>query len=401
MRVNAHSHVFTFQTFLTAAAETNLKARLMAWHLSEAAANDAVKLARKVLLGEDAETRLAVFAARHHLEGNPLLEFLRRGCLPDISAVTDPLMADSASGAGEEEETLAAVLMMDVVDGDSLPWELALYEEQFKDTALQAERWPGRALPFVAVNPLRGAQALDYLRRGLEEGLCVGVKLYPSLGYTARDPMIARIMQACQDASAPVVMHCNDGGFCWPDYACTYCSPMAWADVIADYDVRFDFAHCGDQTPGKPESATHPSWRDYIGTLMDRFPDRVYADVSYQSGPLGKEDEQQRYVAWLKSQMATPRGDNILFGTDSFMLLQACADADYWAFFKTALGAGDFARIAATNPARFLGLPAAGETPGAATSLGRHVAYLRERRHGPGSRFGEGGRPASWLAGLL
>ena len=400
MHVNTHSHVFTFQTFLNAAAETNLKARLMSWHLSEAAANDAVKLARKVLLGEDAEVRLAAFAARHHLEGNHVVEFLRRGCLPDISAVTDRLMADSERGAGEED-VLAVLLMMDVVDGDSQPWERVLYEEQFKDTVLQAERWPGRALPFVAVNPLRGRQALDYLRRGLDEGLCVGIKLYPSLGFTIRDPMIPRIMRACQDASAPVVMHCNDGGFCGAGYACTYCSPMAWADVIADYDVRFDFAHFGDHNPNNPAGEVTPSWRDYIGTLMDHYPGRVYADVSYQSGPLGKEDEQQRYIAWLQSQMATRRGDNILFGTDSFMLLQACADADYWAFFKDALGDGDFARIAATNPARFLGLPAAGEAPGADTALGRHVAYLRERKHAPGSRFDEGASPAAWLAGLL
>ena len=30
MRVNIHSHVFTFKTFLTGAAEADLKARLMA-----------------------------------------------------------------------------------------------------------------------------------------------------------------------------------------------------------------------------------------------------------------------------------------------------------------------------------------------------------------------------------
>lgn len=400
MRSNTHSHVFTFKTFLTGAAEAILKERLKARHLSEAAASDAVRLAKGLLLGPDAEARLAAFAARHHLEGNPLLEFLRRGSLPDSSAVTDRLMADSQAGAGGDTEVLAVLLMMDVVNVESTAEELALYETQFTDTVLQAERWPGRALPFVAVNPLRGKSALDYLRRGLDEGQCVGVKLYPSLGFAPNDPMVPKIMRACQEASAPIIMHCNDGGFCGPTLDCAYCSPMAWADVIGDYDVRFDFAHFGDTTPGNPISATMPSWRDYILQLMDKYPNRVYADVSYQSGPLGPADTQQKYVDWLLAQLATGRGNNILFGTDSFMLLQAMADPDYWGFFQDALGE-DFARIAERNPARFLGLPESGEELEEDTALGRHVAYLRERKAAPGSRFGEKAAPAAWLAPLL
>ncbi|MFU2207900.1 amidohydrolase family protein [Solidesulfovibrio sp. C21] len=400
MRVDDHAHVFTFKTFLTRAAEADLKVRLMAWHLSEAAANDAIKLAKAVLFGDAAEARLAVFAATWGLAGNPVLEFLRRGCLPDIDDVTDALMADTTAAAGEDD-ALAVLLMMDVVDGDSTPEELALYETQFTETVAQAERYPGRALPFVMINPLRGNAALDYLRRGLDEGRCVGVKLYPSLGYTVTDPMIPKILRACQDAAAPIIMHCNDAGFCGPGYDCTYCSPMAWQDVIADYDVRFDFAHFGDHTEGKAASDTHPSWRDFITTLMDRFPGRVYADVSYQSGPLGTPEEQEAYVAWLKGQLADEtRGRHILFGTDSFLIFLATTARHYWDFFKTALG-DDFGRIAVENPARFLGLPTAGTAPDPNTALGRHVAYLQERKNAPDSRFGQGAAPAGWLAGLL
>ena len=44
MLINAHCHVFTFKTFLTAAATENLKYRITSHHVSEALANDLIRL---------------------------------------------------------------------------------------------------------------------------------------------------------------------------------------------------------------------------------------------------------------------------------------------------------------------------------------------------------------------
>ena len=416
MRIDAHCHVFTFASFLTAAAETNLKARLKSRHLSDAACHDIVAFAKNVLFGPAAEARLAALASRLGLVGHPVLEFLRRGCRPSISEVTDALMADTKAAAAPDAEYMAVALMMDVVDGESTQADTQRFASQYTDpvypdkpcagqyhdTVLQALRYPGRLLPFVAVNPLRGDEALRMMHHALDSGECVGVKLYPSLGYGIDNPMVEKIMQECVAYNAPITMHCNDGGFCGAaqhDYF--YCSPVSWRDVIKDYDVRFNFAHFGDQTPGKP--GFDVSWRDIIIEAMDHWPKRVFADVSYQSGPLGDSAAQDAYVAWLAAQMATARGRNILFGTDSFMLLQVAWAVDYWGFFKTRLGA-DFSRLACANAARFLGFQWDGDdcpptdaawTVVADSSLERPALYLRDRQADPA--FGTGAPPADWL----
>jgi predicted TIM-barrel fold metal-dependent hydrolase len=398
MLINAHCHVFTFKTFLTGAAEENLKERLKTLHLSQAVADDALKIVKKILFGENAYERIKAFAIKHGLADSPILEFLRRGCLPSVSAVTDALLADTEKSVGPGEDAIVTPLMMDVITSEDSESDHKLYDAQYDQTVLQAVRHPGRVLPFVAVNPLRGPKAYTRMEEALTSGACVGVKLYPSLGYTVTDKMMDKVMVACAAYKAPVTMHCNDGGFCGPGYGYTYCSPVSWRDMIKAYDVRFNFAHFGDQTPGKPGSDT--SWRDEIVKLMDDYPERVYADVSYQSGPLGAADEKTAYVGWLKNELASPRGNNILFGTDSFMLFLSAFESDYWQFFKYALGP-DFRRMAETNPKRFLGLPAVGEAVTPDTAMARHIDFLKRKKAESGSGFGTGSAPAGWLAGRL
>jgi predicted TIM-barrel fold metal-dependent hydrolase len=398
MLINAHCHVFTFKTFLTGAAENNLMARLQAEHLSEAAASDAIKIIKKILFGDNSEQRIHDFAIRHNLTGVPALEFLRRGCLPSISAVTDALLADTQNSVGPDEDAVVVPLMMDVIAEDSPESDRVLYDAQYEQTVLQAVRHPGLVLPFVAVNPRRGPEAYTRMEEALESGACVGVKLYPSLGYTVNDRMMDKVMAACATYQAPVTMHCNDGGFCGPGYDYTYCSPVSWRDMIERYDVRFNFAHFGDQTPGKPGSDT--SWRDEIVKLMGDYPERVYADVSYQSGPLGTADEKTAYVGWLKNELASEHGDNILFGTDSFMLYLSAFESDYWQFFKTALGQEDFRRMAETNAKRFLGLPDAGAEVQPGSAMARYIEFLKRKKE-VGSPFGQGAAPAKWLDGRL
>jgi predicted TIM-barrel fold metal-dependent hydrolase len=400
MLINAHCHVFTFETFLTSAAETNIKARLMSGKLSEAAANDALKIAKKILFSGNADERIADLAKRYGLEGNPILEFLRRGCRDTISEVTDDLMKDTIAGAGTPD-VIVVPLMMDVIEADASSRDLSLYKDQYDQTVQQAVRHPGRVLPFVAVNPLRGPGAHELMVHALDSGECVGVKLYPSLGWEANHPMVDKIMRDCEHYSAPLTMHCNDGGFCGAEqYDYYLCSPISWRDVVRKYDVRFNFAHFGDQTPGKDPVGSATLWRDYIVKLMADYPKCVYADVSYQSGPLGTADEKTAYVAWLKNELASPHGNNILFGTDSFMLLQAMADRDYWQFFKTQLGK-TFQRIAEDNPKRFLGLPAAGAEVQPGSAMARHIDFLNRKKAESGSGFGKGSAPAGWLAGRV
>ena len=150
--------------------------------------------------------------------------------------------------------------MMDVVDKDSSQTELDKFSFQYRDTVLQAIRYPGRVLPFVAFNPLRYQNnrvtvddALANVRYALETGECVGVKLYPSLGYGAKEKTIKTLFATCASYKAPIIMHCNDGGFSGPElYDPDNCFPEDWGALAADYAVRIDFAHFGEQNRQTP-----------------------------------------------------------------------------------------------------------------------------------------------------
>jgi predicted TIM-barrel fold metal-dependent hydrolase len=403
MRINTHCHVFTFDTFLTSAAEENLKARLTSWHLSNAAASDAIKLAKRIIFNGDTDERIADFAKRHGLEGSSILEFLRRGCLDTVSEVTDALMRDTVAAAGTDD-VVVTPLMLDVIGDDNVTnWDKALFRNQYEQTVLQAVRYPGRVLPFMAFNPNR-ADSYDWTKSALESGHCVGVKLYPSLGCDMSDQgtkqQFSKVLQLCQDFDAPVTMHCNDGGFCGPDYNNIACSPIVWEPFIENAAVRFNFAHFGDLADPKMTAVNPTLWRDYILQLMDKFPERVYADVSYQAGALAPAAEKAAYFGWLNNQLAQPRGRQILFGTDSFILLQAVADTTYWQFFETGLGT-DFQRVAEANPKKFLGIPQDGASVSPGSALERHIAFLKGKKAEPGSGFGQGAAPAAWLDGRL
>jgi len=408
MIINAHSHVFTFKTFLTEEAEANLAGRLRRSGLSEPLANDLLAFAREALLDDvpdDLASRLYAFFEKLGGDKLPLFTFFDRGCLQKIGDVTEALLADAAAGAaGLPGERIVVPLMMDVIAENSSDVDRARYDAQYEQTVLEAVRHPGRVLPFVAVNPRRGPKAYERMMQALESGECVGVKLYPSLGYEGAGDMYAmleKVLIACQEFSAPLTMHCNDGGFCGhEEYDYTYCSPVNWRERVETYDVRFNFAHFGDQTPGKWPKGKAPLWREVILELMDTCPERVFADVSFQSGPLGKPAERKTYVAWLKGELASRHGGQILWGTDSFMLFLSAFEREYWQFFRGALGP-DFQRIAGDNPRRFLGLPAKGEAVEEETAMGRHIAFLKKKKNEAGSRFREGSAPAAWLDGRL
>lgn len=404
MIINAHAHVFTFKTFLTKAAEDILKARITEHHLSQALANDLLRIVRKLFLGDNTPAVTAQcerYLTQRGLLDLPLFQFFKRGCLGSIDEVTDALVSDTEDEAETGEETLVVPLMLDVIHEEASDEDRALYRTQYAQTVAQAVRYPGRVLPFVSVNPRRGPEALDILHRALEEGECAGVKLYPSLGYTINDPMIDKIMAACQSFGAPITMHCNDGGFCGPAYDFTSCSPVSWRDVVASYDVRFNFAHCGDQSPAKTPVGPPTLWRGMILGLMDRYPDRIYADVSYQSGPLGDAGAKERYLLWLAGELASDRGANLLWGTDSFMIFLSCLESTYWRFFRQGLAPALFRRLGEDNPKRFLGLPhTPGQAPAPGSLLERHVAFLRrQKEHNPD--FASASHPAAWIAPLL
>ncbi len=407
MIVNAHCHVFTFNTFLTQEAKRNLKMRLERHGLSEAWAAKVVDCIQQGMAEPDGHSlpaRVLAFLQSLGTSDLSAFEFLRFGCLHHADAVTDELMQDMAlikeRPGVEAEDAIVTPLMLDVVAEDAPPQDKALFAVQYDQTVRQARRYPGLVLPFVAVNPKRGPQALEIMRQALTDGACLGVKLYPSLGYSAADPMMDAVFEACQELGAPITMHCNSGGFCAPGYAHLNGCPGDWKGLLEKYDaVRLNFAHFGDEDIfTRPEEERY-RWKNMILDMMDACPGRVFADVSFQDGPLGPPAVRGRYFDWLLQQLRTEtRRSQILWGTDFYMINLAQSQSAYWELFRRELGP-DFCPMASDNARRFLGLPTDGEAVDADSAVGRHIAYLRRNREA--EDFATGSAPAKWLKGRL
>ena len=416
MRVDIHAHFFTFQLFLTAAAEANLQSRLVRdTHMSPAAAKTVVTLLKAIIQEGVGQSGLWQFLKKIGMVDHFAEQFVKTGCLPSISAVADAFFDGMSSGqvargyvpwppgvGDTAEELVTTALMMDVVDAASSQADLDKFAVQYRDTVLQAIRYPGRLLPFVAFNPLRGEQALKTVEYALDAGECVGVKLYPSLGYDANEPVINSLLAICAAYDAPIIMHCNDGGFCGPnELDPDKCFPGSWSDVVENYDVRIDFAHFGEQN--RPGAYT-TVWRDNICTLMAAQPEKCFTDLSYQSHMVKQTSHSAAYADWLRGVMAKPISDNVLFGTDFFM---SCMETDilsYWSAMAAVLGP-DFDRVCQANAERFLGFeppsaPGADDAlPRKDSSLERHACYLRAKGKG-NPAFASGAQPASWLTRL-
>jgi predicted TIM-barrel fold metal-dependent hydrolase len=407
MRINAHSHVFTFKTFLTEAAKDILVDRLNRGSLSRPFAERIINYIDK-RLDRKTDNREALGELDDMMQtsrqgGLPLWEFLRIGSQKDIAAVTDNLLAQTRNLLDDPaEDAVVTALMMDVI-GPEPSADDALFHDQYRQTVEQALRHPGRVLPFVAFNPNRtgrpaGENGLDIVEAALAGGACAGVKLYPSLAeHGPAAPGMDDLFALCDTYRAPIVMHCNSGGFAASPATALRCYPGDWKPLLHKYEnVRLDFAHFADEDIfTDPKSAPY-RWRTML-TDMIKDPDlggRVYGDVSYQEGPLGSAAVRRAYFDRLRGHLNDASlSRNILWGTDYYMIYLSWTNPEYWTLFKYELG-DLFPVIAEANPRRFLGLP---DTDGSmAPNMERHVEYLRRASATP--LWEKGSAKADWLA---
>lgn len=308
--------------------------------------------------------------------------FLALGIKPSIPAVAAKLMEYSGP------DTACVALMMDITTGGDA--DDALFRGQIEDTARAALRFPGRILPFVAVNPLRKLH-YERMTHALEERGFVGVKLYPSLGYPVESDEMDRVYRYCIDHDTPLLLHCNNGGFYEKEACIQYCDPAAWEPILAKYrDLRVCFGHFGgDENLTVP--AVYPaSWTGKILDLMRRFP-RVYADISYHDDPMNGGNAETNYFRNLGEILADPVcGERVLFGSDFLLVRQRLRDDNLWRFFSNRFTAAQFKRITETNPTAYLGLPGANGR-GARPNVLRHLRFLAKYN------LEVGEQPAPWV----
>ncbi|MGJ8651004.1 MAG: amidohydrolase family protein [Opitutaceae bacterium] len=317
-----------------------------------------------------------------------LIRFVLRGLSPSIDALTKEFIAEL------HDDDAFVALMMDICEEDET--DNALFEQQIKDTSAQIYKYPGRILPFVKANPNR-RDVVEIVLNALKEKGCVGVKLYPSLGYRIDDPKLMEIYKFCSDNGYPVLLHCNMSGFIKSEDDVANCRPSLWRPILENPDysnLRLCFGHFGDE-----KNLVTTNILGYTAEILDlmrepSYGGRVYADISYHVKQLEGSAQEIQYFHNMKLLLDDPDiGSQILFGSDSFLVQQQMAESSYWTYFERRFSDEEFVEITSANPIRFLGLPDQGGEID--VNMRNYIAFLKSNvAH-------VSGKPASWLASYL
>jgi len=335
----------------------------------------------------------ATLIDRHQASSSEVInvfEWLRIGFMKRIDDVTDDLITHM------DDDDAAVVLPMDILDRKAGKRERALFLKQLEDTKRQALRYPGRILPFAKLNPVR-KDSFHVMRDAIHSGACIGLKLYPSLGYSLQGSIMEDALRYCEKESVPVLLHCNDAGFRKSPEDAQNCDPRAWIPVLdTHHSLKVCFAHFGGQSQdGKPvwtaPELPPDSWAAAILELMEQYPGRVYADISYHTEQNATPEQTKNFKKNLVSVLSDDRyRDHVLWGTDYHLLRMDSTDTDYASAFLSLLGGELFTQISKNNPAAYLGLPLFGRA--AEANIVRHIKWLATH-HARAVH----GRPASWL----
>ena len=456
MNINVHGHLFTLRTVLSREAvsvmtqrlrdrglpelmvsavsglledlldrpelldERELLARLLG-HLRGASGFDAFverRLSRLpfelAVRGEGLE-ELSVGALRQALdqlttamrdEGDPamrpydLVETLRLAARGTITEVADALLEQM-----EPEDALVA-LMMDIRAPDEPERDRLNFLRQVEGTREAALQRPGRILPFFAIHPDR-PDHFELMEAGVEEGAFLGVKLYPSLGYTVDSPELRRVFEFCVDRDVPILLHCSHGGFYRRKEFIDYCDPAHWEKVLQGElsELRVCFAHFGGwDALGRPGGLDENTWGGRILRLMREKP-QAYTDLAFHTDQMHDPEDEEHYFTTLE-ELLQEEGleQRILFGTDSWLLRMEMTEELFWKYYRERMPPESFRKIAELGPRAFLGFPEKdgsgggdgsneqGEAPRA--NIQRHVDFLVRNREKVGTE------PASWVVEL-
>jgi len=315
-----------------------------------------------------------------------LIAFLAIGFQPTIDAVAHKLMELSG------DDTAVVALMMDITTGGKADEKLFL--KQLEDTSLAALAYPGRLLPFVAVNSLRISH-FERMEWALTQKGFVGVKLYPSLGYKVDDAPMRKVYAYCEANEVPLLMHCNKGGFWLSEGTRDNSDPALWSDILRDYPrLKICFGHFGGDENLVRADIPATSWTGTILALMERYPG-VYADIAYHDLPMQGGDKESNYFRHLGRLLRSSTfQDRILFGSDYFLIRQRLREDNHWRYFEAKFNAIDFRRLAETNPRTFLGLPET-NNGSSAKNISRYVDFLVTKRDEVGAM------PPPWVERLV
>jgi predicted TIM-barrel fold metal-dependent hydrolase len=238
----------------------------------------------------------------------------------------------------------------------------------------------GRLHPFMAYCPRRDVRtsgaALDLVKEAVTKHGCIGVKVYPPMGFfplgnnLLSDPLGAAIDTAlenlyayCAENGVPVTAHCSPGGAESRPGFSQRSHPYGWRAVLTKHPtLRLNLGHFGGY-----ESLLHMKddkrrWVEGCAELMSEF-GSVYADISYHTLAASPGNASK----WLESLMDVfkrwPKAkDRLLYGSDWHMIVMEGSAERYLIELRQRLesvfGESTARGFFWGNAVRFLGLEA-------------------------------------------
>jgi len=187
--------------------------------------------------------------------------------------------------------------------------------EEFNDwTFERCALFSDKLIPFVGVDPQRGALALRLVEKYVKSHDARGVKVYPPTGYFPNEERIMPFWKLLDDLGMVVVSH---SGAVWGPLDEKFSRPHYYTEILDKFqEMKLVIAHLG----GK--------FREEMYPLVERY-DNAYADCSALQGWLPSTPEPA--IERLK-EMAKRIPDKVFFGTD-WPLFELAYSQPYWIEF--------------------------------------------------------------------
>jgi predicted TIM-barrel fold metal-dependent hydrolase len=226
------------------------------------------------------------------------------GKWPDVVEIAKNTTKIMYDPTGEKLVAAMDAAGVDVSCVFSVDWGLATGEpevpiqEQNRLVAEAAKRFPGRLVPFFAVDPRR-PEAVDMFKRAVEDWGMKGLKLHSTSGYYPYEQVCYPLYEKCLEYGLPVIIHA--GGITAP-LKSRFALPVYIDDVAADFpELPIIMAHAGQDM-----------WEDALHIAYMK--PNIYFDIS--TWQLVMLTYPQDFYRMLKKVVRKLGPWRVLFGTD-------------------------------------------------------------------------------------
>ena len=237
------------------------------------------------------------------------------------------------------EVNLFTPMLVDLEPGLNDPAETSVHEQLQMQAEISKVSMLGklrgspdaRVHPFVGFDPRR-AGAVEIVRDAVTDFGCVGVKMYPPMGFRplgnldhplpegmsaaeaeAVDATLRELYAFCVADEVPVTAHGNPTNFAAKAFD-EFSSPDNWRSVLDEFpDLHLNLGHFGGSGEGD-----HADWPAKIAALAGSFP-HLYADIGNHD-----LDGLADYMSMLRGLFTAPATatmqSRLMFGTDWYMV---------------------------------------------------------------------------------